>query len=95
MYDWAESNSEDARKISEAATDYVKNRAKPDVMKETYEKYFIHSLKRVVDAYIPLDGDDANMQMEDWLSRWFLVGKCSGVDGDCELKNWRVKKKSY
>eukprot|EP00578_Thalassiosira_sp_NH16_P012385 CAMPEP_0181124430 /NCGR_PEP_ID=MMETSP1071-20121207/26479_1 /TAXON_ID=35127 /ORGANISM="Thalassiosira sp., Strain NH16" /LENGTH=474 /DNA_ID=CAMNT_0023209739 /DNA_START=164 /DNA_END=1584 /DNA_ORIENTATION=+ len=73
MYDWAESNSEDARKISEAATDYVKNRAKPDVMKETYEKYFIHSLKRVVDAYIPLDGEDANMQMEDWLSRWFLV----------------------
>ena len=73
MYDWAEANSKDAQMISESATEYIKNRAKPEVMRVTYEKYFIHSLKRVVDAYIPSEGDEAQAQMEDYLSKWFMV----------------------
>eukprot|EP00571_Detonula_confervacea_P001234 CAMPEP_0172319184 /NCGR_PEP_ID=MMETSP1058-20130122/37042_1 /TAXON_ID=83371 /ORGANISM="Detonula confervacea, Strain CCMP 353" /LENGTH=644 /DNA_ID=CAMNT_0013034181 /DNA_START=140 /DNA_END=2074 /DNA_ORIENTATION=+ len=90
MYDWAEANNEDARKISEAGTEYVKNRAKPSVMKATYERYFVHSLKNVVDAYLPIEGDDAKKEMEGWLSKWSLVGKCSGKDEKCELMDWRV-----
>mmetsp|Transcript_28289 Transcript_28289/g.48800 ORF Transcript_28289/g.48800 Transcript_28289/m.48800 type:complete len:234 (+) Transcript_28289:1-702(+) len=92
MYDWAEANTEDARKISEAGTEYIKNRAMPHVMKVTYERYFVHSLKRVVDAYQPMEGEEVMGQMKDWLSKWsFLVGKCSGrSDENCEFKNWRV-----
>ena len=92
MYDWAEANTEDARKISEAGTEYTKNRATPHVMKATYERYFVYSLKRVVDAYQPMEGEEAMGQMKDWLSKWsFLVGQCSGrSDENCEFKNWRV-----
>lgn len=88
MYDWAEANNEDARMISEAGTEYVKNQAKPGAMKAKYERYFIHSLRRVVDAYTPIE--EGNFQMEEWLSRWSLVGKCTGRDGTCELRSWRV-----
>jgi hypothetical protein len=91
MFDWAESNSEEARKISEAGTEYVKSRAKPEVMKETYERYFVHSLRAVTYAYQPLDGEKATRQMKDWLSNWSQVGKCSGkVKEECEFKEWRV-----
>jgi len=92
MYDWAEANSEDARKISEAATEYIKNRATPHVMKATYERYFIHSLRRVVEAYQPMEGPETVHDMKEWISAWsLLVGKCSGrPEEECELKNWRI-----
>ncbi|KAL7541421.1 hypothetical protein ACHAXR_010964 [Thalassiosira sp. AJA248-18] len=102
MYNWAESNAEDARKISEAGTDYIKNLAKPEVMNARYEQYFVHSLKRVVDAYQPT-AETEGKKMKDWLSKWkwSLVGKCSGrdeqwtrtsnVDTQCEMKDWREK----
>jgi len=90
MYDWAEGNSAKAQKISEGATEYVKNMAKPEVMKASYEMYFVHSLKKVIGVYQPIEGDDAHGQMKKWLSNWSLAGKCSGRDETCELKNWRV-----
>lgn len=93
MYDWAEANNDGARKISEAGTEYVKHRAERRVMKAKYGRYYIHSLKNVVDAYLPIEGNDATQQMMGWLSKWSLVGKCTGRDDEiCELKNWRVKK---
>eukprot|EP00584_Thalassiosira_punctigera_P017648 CAMPEP_0172555542 /NCGR_PEP_ID=MMETSP1067-20121228/58472_1 /TAXON_ID=265564 ORGANISM="Thalassiosira punctigera, Strain Tpunct2005C2" /NCGR_SAMPLE_ID=MMETSP1067 /ASSEMBLY_ACC=CAM_ASM_000444 /LENGTH=594 /DNA_ID=CAMNT_0013344067 /DNA_START=115 /DNA_END=1896 /DNA_ORIENTATION=+ len=89
MFDWAEANPKDARRISEAATEYVKTRATDHVMKVTYERYFVHSLKRVVDAYQPLEGEKEMEQMKEWLSKWsFLAGKCNGWDDDCEMMNW-------
>lgn len=93
MYDWAEANPENARKISEAGTQYVKLKATPNVMKATYERYFIHSLKRVVDAYEPMEGKEAKEQMKGWLSKWStLVGTCTGrYDESCDFKNWRIK----
>lgn len=93
MYDWAEANTEDARKISEAGTQYVKQQATPYVMKATYERYFIHSLKRVVDAYQPIEGEEATGQMKEWLSKWSThVGTCTGgYDKTCDFKNWRVQ----
>jgi len=92
MYDWAEANQDDARKISEAATEYVKNRAMPHVMKATYERYFVHSLQKVLDAYQPEVGATTdNRRTKDYLSKWTLIGKCSGrYEEQCELKNWRI-----
>lgn len=91
MYDWAEAHPEDARKISDAGTEYVKNRATDHVMKVTYERYFIHSLKRVVDAYQPMKGEEGFGQMKEWLSKWaFLVAKCSGFNEECDMANWRI-----
>ena len=90
MYDWALANDKEARTISLGATEYVKKQARPEMMKEMYEKYFVHSLKRVVDAYQPLEREEAKGEMNDWLSKWSLVGKCSGrVEEECEWKNWR------
>lgn len=92
QYDWAEANSDKARKISEAGTVYATKRAEPEVMKQSYERYFIHHLKALVSAYIPLsDGVEAKIEMDEWLAKWFLVGKCSGKKlGECAMKNWRV-----
>ena len=90
MYDFAESHPKKAQQISLAATEYVKERAKPYVMKATYERYFIHSLKKVVDSYQPMDIESQN-KMKDWLSRRSLVGKCNGRDETCQLNNWRME----
>lgn len=92
MYDWAEANPEGARKISEAATQYVKHKATPNAMKATYERYFIHYLKRVVDSYQPMEGEEVKGQMKDWLSKWSTrVGTCTGRhDENCHFKDWRV-----
>ena len=91
MFDWAEEHSEAARKISEAGIEYVKNQARPEVMKAKYEKYFYHTLKGVIDAYQPIQNDDAKAQVDNWLSNWSLVGKCNGHDEICDLKNWRIE----
>mmetsp|Transcript_30512 Transcript_30512/g.63822 ORF Transcript_30512/g.63822 Transcript_30512/m.63822 type:complete len:132 (+) Transcript_30512:110-505(+) len=91
MYNWAEANPEDARKISEAGTEYVKSRATDHAMRITYERYFVNSLKRVVDAYQPMEGEEAMVQMKDWLSKWsFQVGKCNGLDEECDMAKWRI-----
>jgi len=91
MFDWAEEHSEAARKISEAGIEYVKNQARPEVMKAKYEKYFFHTLQGVIDAYQPIQNDDAKAQVDNWLSNWSLVGKCNGHDEICDLKNWRIE----
>lgn len=92
QYDWAEANSDEARKISEAGTEYVRKRAEPEVMKQSYERYFVHSLKAVLDAYMPLsDRAEAKIEMDEWLAKWTMVGKCSGRDGKCSLKSSRVE----
>lgn len=92
MYQWADRNPDEARKISEAGTEYIKSKATPHVMKATYERYFIHSLKKVVDTYQPISRDHEGNKFRDWLSKWStLVGTCTGrKDEKCNLKNWRV-----
>ena len=90
MYDWAKENNEHAKQISEAGTEYVKSQAKPEVIHQSYERYFVHSLKKVVDAYLPIEDDLVSAQVDDWLFKWSLVGKCTGNDEKCELKDYRV-----
>mmetsp|Transcript_30513 Transcript_30513/g.63825 ORF Transcript_30513/g.63825 Transcript_30513/m.63825 type:complete len:132 (+) Transcript_30513:110-505(+) len=91
MYDWAEANSEKAKKISDAATEYVKSSATDHVMKVSYERYFVHSLERVLNAYQPMEGDEEMGQLKDWLSKWsFLAGKCNGMDEECDMARWRI-----
>mmetsp|Transcript_34011 Transcript_34011/g.64746 ORF Transcript_34011/g.64746 Transcript_34011/m.64746 type:complete len:132 (-) Transcript_34011:111-506(-) len=91
MYDWAEANSAKAKKISDAATEYVKHAATDHVMKVSYERYFVHSLERVLYAYQPMEGDEEMGQLNDWLSKWsFLAGKCNGMDEECDMASWRI-----
>lgn len=91
MYDWAEANPERAQQISQEGTEYVKSQATHEVMKANYERYFVHALKRVVDAYLPIEKADVKTQMNDWLSNWTLIGKCSGRDEKCKLKYWKIE----
>jgi hypothetical protein len=89
-YNWAEANSDEARRISEAGTEYVKKRSERDVMRQSYERYFVHSLRNVLAAYTTLsDAVEAKIKMDQWLANWSMVGKCSGWDEKCEFKNWR------
>ncbi|KAL3809515.1 hypothetical protein ACHAXA_001246 [Cyclostephanos tholiformis] len=91
-YDWAEANSDEARQISDAGTKYVQNRSEPEVMRQSYERYFIHSLRNVLAAYVPMsDRVEAKIQMAEWLAKWSMVGRCSGWDEKCAFKNWRIK----
>jgi hypothetical protein len=89
-YDWAEANSDDARRISEAGTEYVKKRSEREEMKQSYEKYFIHSLRNVLAAYMTQsDAVEARIKIDECLAKWSMVGKCSGWGERCEFKNWR------
>lgn len=81
MYEWALANDEQAMRISETATEYVKSWAEPTFMEAMYKKYFVHTLGQVVDAY-----ESANDDVGEVLKgrKWTLIAKCSGHDLDIE-----------
>jgi hypothetical protein len=77
MYEWAVANSEQAMRISEAASDFVRNWATPDVMDGMYNKYFIDTLRPVVDAY-ESRGEDVPKILKE--RKWTLIATGSGKD---------------
>ncbi len=82
-FEWAESHPVDARLISERATRFAQYMASPEFLDGMYERYFVNSLRRVVDAYVPLDGSDEELEgrKEEMLRGWTLIGTCEG-------RNW-------
>ena len=77
MYEWAMENEEQAMRISEAATEYVRSWSQPEVMDAMYSKYFVEALGRVVNAYEPSDDDIGEVLKE---RQWTLIAKGSGRD---------------
>lgn len=77
MYQWAIENNEQAMRISEAASEYVKSWAEPQFMEEMYNKYYVESLGRVVDAY-ESTGEDVGKVLKE--RKWTLIAKGSGKD---------------
>lgn len=77
MYDWAVSNSEQAMRISEAGSEYVRSWARPEVMNEMYNKYFVKALGRVIRAY-QSSGEDVAAVLKE--KKWTLIAKGSGKD---------------
>ena len=77
MYDWAVSNSEQAMRISEAGSEYVRSWARPEVMDEMYNKYFVKALGRVIRAY-QSSGEDVAAVLKE--KKWTLIAKGSGKD---------------
>lgn len=57
-YDWAESHQEEAQMIAKAATDYVAKMATDGWINQTYKKYFVEDLGRIVKAYQPTEGEN-------------------------------------
>lgn len=77
MYEWAVANGEQAMRISEAASDFVRSWATPDVMDGMYNKYFIDTLRPVVDAY-ESSGEDVPKILKE--RKWTLIATVSGKD---------------
>ena len=77
MYQWAIENNEQAMRISEAASEYVKSWAEPRFMEEMYNRYYVETLGRVVDAY-ESTGEDVGKVLKE--RKWTLIAKGSGKD---------------
>jgi hypothetical protein len=77
MYEWAQANSEQAMRISEAASAYVKNWADPIVMEEMYHKYFVETLGHVVGAYQATEEDVGEILKK---RKWTLIARIPGKD---------------
>jgi len=82
-FEWAESHPIEARLISERATSFAQFMASQEFLDGMYERYFANSLRRVVDAYVPSEGSDAEIEgkKQEMLRGWTLIGKCDG-------RNW-------
>jgi len=52
-------------------------------MRQSYERYFIHSLRNVLSAYMTLsDAVQAKIKMDEWLAKWsWLVNVLGGMKG--------------
>ncbi|KAL3787808.1 hypothetical protein HJC23_003557 [Cyclotella cryptica] len=77
MYEWAVANTEQSMRISEAGSQYVRSWANPKVIEQIYNKYFVESLRRVVNAY-QSSGEDVGEIMKE--RKWTLIAKGSGKD---------------
>jgi hypothetical protein len=77
MYEWALANSEQAMRISEAGSQYVRSWANPKVIEQMYNKYFVDSVRRVVDAY-QSSGEDVSAILKE--RKWTLIATGSGKD---------------
>lgn len=82
-YEWAEANQDKAREISERGTKFAKKMATPEYMEKMYQKYFIDSLRQVVEAYQPTKEEESKETMKKMLAPLTLIGKCSGDSIHC------------
>lgn len=76
-YEWAEANPEEARKISDNATEFARWIGTPKGFEQLYNKYFVDNLRAVIDAYQP--GDDVPMKaFAENHSNMKVVMRCDG-----------------
>mmetsp|Transcript_7678 Transcript_7678/g.10016 ORF Transcript_7678/g.10016 Transcript_7678/m.10016 type:complete len:176 (+) Transcript_7678:1-528(+) len=72
-FDWAESHPEDAKKIADAATEFMRHLATEEGFGQMFEESFVEPLRRVIDAYQPLS--TVNPEMTSWKD---VVGSLQG-----------------
>jgi hypothetical protein len=87
MFDWAEANQEEARRIAERSTEWVKVRFGEEGFKSTFERFYREPLKTVVDAYQHVDDWEHILGQADMTP----IMKCSGIYGSqCKQLSIRI-----
>lgn len=85
-FDWAKAHDDNAREISDSATELMKNMATKQYVKNSYQKYFVDSLDDVIASYQPADCQNSEKTIEELLGSLTLIGTCSGEDMHCNFE---------
>jgi len=97
-YDWAENNPDQAKKIADQATEFMRYLGTPEGFGRLYEEDFVEPLRRIIDAYQPIstaqpgktwmdilespDGSEFGRVLECKGLTWFRRASCTVVCGE-------------
>lgn len=87
-FDWAESNPDQAKRIADQATEFMRYVGTPEGFGELFEKDFVEPLRRIIDAYQPVSATQPGKTWMDVLqspqgSKMVRVLECSGLRSTC------------
>ena len=97
-FDWAESNPNQAKKIADQATEFMRYLGTPEGFGQMFEEDFVEPLRRIIDAYQPISTTQPGKTLMDVLqspqgSKMVRVLECSGLvmySSSCEIVGGEV-----
>ena len=85
-FDWAESNPEQAKKISEKATEFMRYLGTPEGYGQLVDEHFIEPLRKIIDSYQPISTSHPGKTWVDIIegepghSMFFRTLECEGFE---------------
>ena len=82
QYEWAENNPNEAKKIAQAATEFVQNLRSEEWLRSTYERYFVKQVGEIIVAYQPQEHETTQSVIDEYQElnlQMDLVSTCDEV----------------
>ena len=89
-FDWAESHPQEAKRIADSSTDFMRELSTPEGYEKMFEQTFVEHLQQVIEAYQPVASVNDGMTWRELLQsmgkecRVFPVMECTGT-GSCQM----------